>query len=95
MNIKETISVDEVVQLLNQLSIEDKTAMENLICARVECNEAVANHPTVQVSQDEDGSFRVGFLGVLNGLFGVAQDGFGAIAADFDENGLKGFVRIR
>ncbi|MGO0058645.1 hypothetical protein ACTID9_01025 [Brevibacillus fluminis] len=92
MSIKETISVDEVVQLLNQLSIEDKTAMENLICARVECNEAVANHPTVQVSQD---AFKVGMLGVLNGLFGVAQDGFGAIAADFDENGLKGFVRIR
>jgi hypothetical protein len=84
--LKESITVDEVVEFLNQAIATDAEAIHNLCNIRFQCNETLANHPTIQVQsyKTDSGLFRVGFLGVLNGLFGIdARTGFGSIAGVF------------
>jgi len=80
--IKQQITIKEVIDFLNELVELDNAAIESLINSRVNCNKAMADHPTVQVRQwpSEEG-FEVGLLGVLNGMFGVNEDGWGGIVA--------------
>jgi hypothetical protein len=80
--------VKDAVELLNGAFCDDPAAMGALIEARVPCNKELAHHPSIQVSAEEDGSnCRVGLLGILNGLFGVRDDGRGHIEAVFDDSG--------
>ena len=82
--IKETVTIEDCVAYLNDFYKHDKDALRNLIENRVVCNKKLADHPSVQVVLNE-GRFRVGLLGVLNGLFGFdPEDRFGAIAAIYD-----------
>ena len=99
--IKETISVDDTIVFLNELLAYDSEAIRDLILfGKVSCNEKMANHPTVQVGviKNSNGlkSFSLGFLGLLNGLFGIHDlSGYGEIAALFDdENKLLKFERV-
>lgn len=88
--------VSEVVEFLNSLLKYDWEAVQELVQTRVKCNKRLADHPTVQVGLNQDDSgvseYYVGLLGILNGYFGVYDDGpkegWGAIAAVFDENDL-------
>lgn len=75
---KSVISVDETIDLLNEILNVDPEALNELITGRVSCNVGLADHPTVQVGLTGDG-FEVGMLGFLNGLFGVNNKGYGAI----------------
>jgi hypothetical protein len=79
-----TISIDEAIEILNGLIELARSAMMALISTRVPCNEALANHPTVQVHA-RGGYYSVGFLGILNGMFGVDEDGWGLIMATIDD----------
>jgi hypothetical protein len=89
------ITIEQVIDKLNEFLILDKAAIKQLIEYRVPCNEAMKNHKTIQVLVDEDGrNARVGLLGILNGFFGVEEDGWGKICASFDEDGdLLGFQK--
>jgi len=89
--IHEKRSLDEMLNFLNHLVAVDRQAVSGLMEARVPCNEALANHESVQVAlapgtKIEDGQFRVGLLGFLNGFFGTFPDGpkegWGPITAD-------------
>jgi hypothetical protein len=95
-----------VIRLLNDLLKLDPDAIKELIESRVQCNEALANHDTVQVSGYADppdglgGSdtiYRVGLLGILNGLCGAYGEeggdkvGWGPITAVFDEDKVVSF----
>lgn len=88
-----TLTVAEVVHVLNQLLEINRASITRLINYREPCNEALANHPTVQVhtTEFEDGALKggkvysVGLLGILNGLFGVDDSGSGFIAGEFDD----------
>lgn len=86
-----------VVDFLNEIHKLDSTVLQQLIDHRVECNEQLANHPTVQVGTyfkpNTDKSFTaVGFLGLLNGLVGIRDYGVGYIAAVYDDDDkLTGF----
>jgi hypothetical protein len=85
-------SPHDVVQMLNEATKADREAMTRLVESRVGCAPPLADHPTVQVTDDGNGD-SVGMLGILNGIFGVDSTGSGAIAAEFDESGeLKGFL---
>jgi hypothetical protein len=84
MAIKQEISIQDVIDVLNQAVALDKDAVEALVEHRVPCNSYLADHPTIQVTQDH----KIGLLGILNGLFGADADGWGAIAAVFGD-GLK------
>lgn len=98
MPIKHTTAA-QVVEYLNELLKLDQTAMQNLLSNRVMCGRAIGEHPTVQVRQLSEANvvYDVGPLGVINGMFGVYDDGihkgWGPIVAIYDENSklLTGF----
>jgi hypothetical protein len=96
--LRETVSIDDVIALLNEAAAADPQAMIALIGNRVLCNEKLAAHPAVQVgryasetsaemSGPNVGSVtRVGVLGLLNGVFGINEQGYGPIVADIDNH---------
>lgn len=79
MAIKESVTIKDVVALLNRAAKKDLVAMRSLIETRVPCNKALGDDPTILVT--EEGS--VGLLGIINGLFGVDDKGWGTIGATF------------
>lgn len=93
---------DDIIAFLNTLVALDPNAISELVSSRVFCNEKLAGHPTVQVSEcisdNVIGQYRVGFLGILNGFCGTIETGprigWGPITARYDEDGkLVGFER--
>jgi len=87
--IKRQVTLTKTVDLLNSLLKIDRKAMSELLQTRVKCNKKLGDHPTVQVylNKKENQDY-VGLLGILNGLFGIADDGFGAIGMNLDDNNL-------
>jgi hypothetical protein len=89
---------DLVIARLNEIHSHDPEALKALISSRVPCNEALANHPSVQVGI-HDGVTKVGLLGIINGIVGTIPEGekagWGYVAAVFDddEKTLTGFRR--
>lgn len=80
------ISIDQAIDLLNDMVKADQPAMHALVETRVPCQDLLA-HPTVQ-----DGNlWYVGLLGIINGLFGKIpfgdKEGWGPIAAVFNDKG--------
>ena len=76
---------NRIIDYMNGLLEADRVAVGALVGNRVPCNETLANHPTCQV-QGQNGGNYVGLLGILNGLCGINEVGWGAIAAVFDED---------
>lgn len=76
-------SLERALQVLNELVQADPVAAKALVETRVPCNGALLTHPTIQVVGNTSDGFRVGMLGILNGIFGI-EDGWGPIAAVFD-----------
>lgn len=78
------------IAVLNQALECDPVAINSLFSCRVECNESIASHETIQVLQ-KDGSFSLGVLGLINGLCGVItdgeKDGWGHITAVMNDDG--------
>lgn len=91
--IKQSISKTDVLNLLNELVEIDRDAMLKLLHSRVTFKEQMRDHPTVQMMIGQDGP-SVGLLGILNGLFGVDENGNGPFCAVVDKDGqLIGFFR--
>lgn len=87
--------VDHTVNFLNSLLDVDKVWMQSLFSSQFRCNRALADHPTVQVTNGSLPSMTyASVLGVINGLHGVFDEGpykdYGPIKAVFD-----GFVLVR
>lgn len=84
--IRESVTVEHAIEVLNRMLEADPVATKNLFLAHVECNEELAQDPTIQVRgykvQDDDPAHSVGILGVINGLFGVDEGGWGPISAN-------------
>jgi len=59
-------TVQQCVDFLNEALALDPVAISKLFLYKVQCNEELADHPTIQVSIDD----KVGVFGILNGLFG-------------------------
>ena len=97
--IHDSVTLDQVVAFLNELLRLDRDAVGKLLAARVPCNQAFADHPTVQVAKRGDGTYDVGILGVLNGLFGVFEaggpvpEGHGAITLATESDYPMAFIR--
>lgn len=81
----------DLVNYLNGLLFVDQQWVQLMVEARPRCNNALANHPTLQVANMNGGVFRAGLLGLLNGFCGAVEDGprkgCGAIEACFDDVG--------
>lgn len=93
----ENISIKHTIDLLNSALISDRNAVEKLVGQRVKCNKTMAEHPTIQVGtvENQKNKYEVGLLGILNGLFGVDEKGYGPISAVFDDDKLIKFVRTK
>jgi len=96
--LNEKVTIDDAIGFLNSLVEVDADAVTRLVDARVQCNQEMADHESVQVqAYDGDENYSVGILGVLNGLFGTFDcgpaEGWGPITALFNEDGsVKEFV---
>lgn len=86
--LKKSVTQTDVVKLLNEMLLKDPKCVKKLFEHRVPCNGAISCHPTIQVLilENQDGPL-VGLLGILNGLFGIGDDGFGAFAMEIDDDG--------
>jgi len=78
-----------IVQVMNSAVEADKVALRALVEHRVDCNEALAEHPSVQVMRRNDPGgttpwHTVGLLGILSGIAGALPDGYGRIEAMFN-----------
>ena len=106
--IRKELNVEDTVAFLNELVKIDRQAMQELVESRVVCNDGMAGHSTVQVQDVRDPDSRagatdtvpaMGFLGVLNGLFGVFDEGpkkgCGPIAASFSDDGSGSLFEFR
>lgn len=97
MPIKESVSIEEVIEVLNRAVASDRKAIAKLRESQVECNEELAKDPTIQVNGYKcPGKYYVGFLGLINGFFGIDDDSrYGAICAEFSDSGeLLKFRRV-
>lgn len=83
MPIKQSITIQDAIDLLNDALKCDPVAITSLTSHRVLCNLKLADHKLIQVGSNE-GTYRVGLLGIINGLFGVDDKGYGPIAAIVD-----------
>jgi len=90
--IKEAVTIEEAIEVLNEAVALDAGAMQALIAARVECNRELGDHETIQVGNyHKTGVLKVGLLGILNGFFGVDdRDLSGAIAAIYNVDCPRG-----
>ncbi|KKN00633.1 hypothetical protein LCGC14_1135880 [marine sediment metagenome] len=88
----DTELADELIARLNTL-IEDEEIREAVeqLCLRQRAKvhgTALATHPTIQVSLEDDDLYNLGFLGLLNGVVGAIPEGedkgCGYIAALYD-----------
>lgn len=87
--LKQSITVQDVLDLLNEIVEKDPACAKALLNARVLCNQTLAEHPTIQVHAYDGNPPTVGLIGILNGLFGIDDEtGMGVIAASvYPDNG--------
>ncbi len=81
-----TVTVDDAIKFLNEVLRLDPAVATAIVEHRFNCTEALADHPSVQVMSRPFVPSQVGLLGLLNGLFGVDEHGWGYITAEFDDN---------
>jgi len=88
----ESVTLDQAIAYLNELVALDAYAVSELLETRVACNAALAEHPTAQVMEWE-GTYRIGLMGVLNGLFGVNEHDWGPITFSWQAGKVLRFMR--
>lgn len=100
-----------LIDFLNALLEVDRHAVAELLCVDVVCNEAMANHPTVQVRAGGFTTYqpidqtRITLLGLLNGFCGVYEDtdenrdlnivNWGPITAVYNNGQLEKFIETK
>lgn len=97
--------VKQILSVLNSAISADRDAVNGLMRHRVVCNSVLAGHPSVQVGivnkesgvfmseKSDENDFRVGFLGVLNGI--TRSMGWTIIATTNDEGVFIRFGAMR
>ena len=87
---KRVVTVEDTIQFLNELLDLDRDALSELfIKSKVLCsNDNLATHPTIQVGT-KDSLYTLDPLGLLNGLFGTDDFGWGYICAHIETEGPK------
>lgn len=95
--IKDSVTVQDVCDLFNEIVRDDPECARALVETRVPCNEAIADHPTIQVNLFEgDDTAKVGLLGFLNGLFGINEkSGMGAVCITVDDQTGRVFGMVK
>lgn len=81
--IRNSVDIERVLEVLNRAVEADRKALTKLVETRVDCNDQLSMDPEVQVALRLEATPQVGFLGLLNGIFGE-QDGWGAFCAMYE-----------
>lgn len=86
------VMIDHAVQILNEALALDPSTITRMMMNRFMCTQALADHPSIIA---DDMGPTVGPLGIINGIFGLDEDGNGSIAAVIDESTglITGFQR--
>lgn len=92
--IHDPCTLDHAIGVLNEMVAADPVAARSLTDHRVPCNDTLKDHPTIQVLAFEGEPALVGMLGVLNGIFGADEDGWGAVVAEFSDDETQ-LIRFR
>ena len=90
---KKFCSIDEVIKILNRSIESDQIAITKLMSYRVLCNDKLADDESIQCLNDDRGGCSIGCLGLINGLFGIDDNGHGPITAVYDNNLLIRFEK--
>ena len=85
--------VTKALGVLNDALERDPEAITQLVNLRVPCRKTLGDHPTVQIALYGD-EYRVGILGLLNGMLGDPFPGKGAVL-DLGEHFFHAFLRVR
>jgi hypothetical protein len=84
----------DFIDYLNNLLKIDPDLVDILMKSSYTCNLEVANHPTIMCFSPEDAArhlgtdgkdYKVRFLGIINGFFGINEAGAGYICMEFDD----------
>ena len=70
-------NVQKALDILNDALARDPMALTQLVNARVSCNEKLTKHKSVQTGM-YSGDYKVGVLGLINGILGYKLGGIGA-----------------
>ena len=82
--------INGIVELLNEALKADPKTMQALIDHRIKCNDALANHPDIQVNKKSE----VGILGIINGIsWRVAGEKI-CITVDDNDGTVTSFTRF-
>lgn len=84
--IKKAVTIEEVIDLLNEALTLDPEAINNLFNQEVVVNQTIAEHKTIQVGKNASGENRLRILGIINSIFGVDEKGYGALMMVTNEN---------
>ena len=93
--IKKNISPKHVIDFLNEALKNDPIAISSLFQIRIYCNIKTAKHKSIQVMKTGTDSYIVGFIGLLNGIFGANKDGWGCIAMDMKGTKIRKFILLK
>ena len=94
------ITAQTIVDTLNEALEADREAINSLFSYRVLCNDALADHPTIQVGAynretlepTPDGPYTISILGIINGLAGVDDKDIGFIQAHVENGNIDRFT---
>jgi hypothetical protein len=81
------MEIADVVTYLNSLVEADPLAIRAMLCIRIPCNEELADHPTAQIDGEWPQGYTVGVMGIINGIFGIDDDGCGKISYTMNKDG--------
>ncbi len=88
------ITTQDIVNILNELIDCDKEAIEKLLNFRVGCNEVLSNHKTCQVKINDDFTYGVGLLGIINAIVGMNNETICSVWND-ENNELINFKEMK
>ena len=87
-------AIDDILRVMNEALDADPEAITKLVEKRVECNQKLVEHPTIRCAKSHPfQSHTIGLMGILNGIAGEGQPGFGPICASVSEGRIVGFMR--
>jgi hypothetical protein len=85
--------VKNAVRVLNEFLEKDPEACNQLYSYKTPANKVLLDHPTIQVDVISDTKFKVGFLGVLNGIIEPCCGK--RVAVILDNNKVVGFTEYK
>ena len=87
------VFADAAIEVLNRALKADPEAVQALIEYRHPCNNDMAHDPTIQCEEPISNTYRVGVLGLINGIIGVNERNWGLVCAVFEDGKIEKFIK--